>query len=127
MCLYCRLEVRKEFGRSWAATVLPKLQPAASRAIGPPGERRDQFVGRGLPETVVRPDDDAGARIVVADEFPDAAVISACGVCREMLRDYDPDVDVIVDGEPHGFDEPVKRPVTELLPEMRWRGGTPPA
>jgi cytidine deaminase len=58
---------------------------------------------------------------------PETRVISACGVCREMLRDYDPDVDVIVDGEPHGFDEPVKRPVTELLPEMNWRGGTPPA
>jgi cytidine deaminase len=57
---------------------------------------------------------------------PETRIISACGVCREMLRDYDPDVDVIVQGAPHGFDEPVKRPVTELLPDVSWRGGTPP-
>jgi cytidine deaminase len=58
---------------------------------------------------------------------PERRVISACGVCREMLRDYDPTVDVMVDGDPHGIDEPVKRPVTELLPELSWRGGTPPS
>jgi cytidine deaminase len=58
---------------------------------------------------------------------PERRVISACGVCRELLRDYDPDVDVIVDGEPHGIDAPIKRPVTELLPELTWRGGTPPS
>lgn len=58
---------------------------------------------------------------------PETRVISACGVCREMLRDYDPTVDVIVDGGPHGVDAPVKRPVTDLLPEMSWRGGTPPS
>jgi cytidine deaminase len=58
---------------------------------------------------------------------PERRIISACGVCREMLRDYDPNVDVIVDGDPHGIDEPVKRPVTELLPELSWRGGTPPS
>jgi cytidine deaminase len=57
---------------------------------------------------------------------PEQRVISACGVCREMLRDYDPDVDVIVNGEPHGIDAPIKRPVTDLLPELSWRGGTPP-
>jgi cytidine deaminase len=58
---------------------------------------------------------------------PERRVISACGVCREMLRDYDPTVDVIVRGNPHGVDEPVKRSVTELLPELTWRGGTPPS
>ncbi|MFB6295455.1 MAG: cytidine deaminase [Halobacteriales archaeon] len=58
---------------------------------------------------------------------PETRIISACGVCRELLRDYDPDVRVIVRGEPHGYDEPVKVPVTDLLPEMSWRGGTPPS
>lgn len=61
------------------------------------------------------------------DDPPETRIISACGVCRELLRDYDPSVRVIVDGEPHGYDEPVKRPVTDLLPEMSWRGGTPPS
>jgi cytidine deaminase len=39
-------------------------------------------------------------------------VISACGVCRELLRDFDPTIDVVVPGTP----DPVKATVTELLP-----------
>jgi len=39
-------------------------------------------------------------------------VISACGVCRELYHTFAPDVDVVVPGD----DEPVKTPLTELLP-----------
>lgn len=39
-------------------------------------------------------------------------VVSACGVCRELLRDFDPTIDVIVPSDPG----PVKAAVTELLP-----------
>ncbi len=39
-------------------------------------------------------------------------VVSACGVCRELLFDFDPTVDVVVPARP----EPVKATVAELLP-----------
>lgn len=39
-------------------------------------------------------------------------VVSACGVCRELLRDFDPDLDIVVPSP----DGPVKASVTELLP-----------
>lgn len=57
---------------------------------------------------------DATVAVVYPDADPtnDPQVISACGVCRELLRDFDPAIDVIVEG-PDGH---VKRPVTDLLP-----------
>jgi cytidine deaminase len=60
------------------------------------------------------------------DAAPEYRIISACGVCRELIRDYDPDTDVILHGESHGSDEPVKVPVTDLLPGLSWRDGGPP-
>lgn len=39
-------------------------------------------------------------------------VLSACGVCRELLRDFDPDLDVVVPSS----DGPVKSSVSDLLP-----------
>lgn len=42
----------------------------------------------------------------------EVVVVSACGVCRELLRDFDPEVDVVVPTP----DGPVKAAVTELLP-----------
>lgn len=43
----------------------------------------------------------------------DPRVISACGVCRELINDYAPDARVIVPGS----DGPVKRPIGTLLPD----------
>jgi cytidine deaminase len=42
----------------------------------------------------------------------DVVVISACGVCREMIREYDPTADIVIPDD----DGPVKTSVTELLP-----------
>ena len=39
-------------------------------------------------------------------------VISACGVCRELLHTFSPDADIIIPGD----DAPVKAPLSELLP-----------
>jgi cytidine deaminase len=57
---------------------------------------------------------------------PETRIISACGVCRELLRDYDPETDVIVHGESFGSETPLKVPVTDLLPALSWRDGGPP-
>lgn len=46
------------------------------------------------------------------DPSGDVRVVSACGVCRELLRDHCPGVDVVFRGE----DGPVKAPVEALLP-----------
>lgn len=43
----------------------------------------------------------------------DPRVISACGVCRELINDYAPNARVLVPGR----DTPVKRPIGELLPD----------
>jgi cytidine deaminase len=63
-----------------------------------------------------------GDGAVVADVGDDAVVISACGVCRELLRDYDPSTLVVVPGA----DGPEKVPVETLLPAVHWRAGGPP-
>lgn len=54
-----------------------------------------------------------------ADPEPsDYRVIAACGVCRELIRDYDPTTQVILPGA----DSPYKRPARKLLPDLDWRG-----
>lgn len=52
--------------------------------------------------------------VTYPDEDParEPQVVSACGVCRELLRDFAPDIDVVVPGD----GEPVKVPLPELLP-----------
>lgn len=57
-----------------------------------------------------------------ADSDPEVVVISPCGVCRELIRDYDPSTRVVVAAE----DGLATVPVTELLPSMVWRDGGPP-
>lgn len=39
-------------------------------------------------------------------------VISACGVCRELIIDYAPDARIVIPGP----EEPKKRPIEDLLP-----------
>lgn len=46
------------------------------------------------------------------DPTQEPTVVSACGVCRELLRDFAPDIDVIVPGE----DGSEKVALGELLP-----------
>jgi cytidine deaminase len=46
------------------------------------------------------------------DPAEEPVVVSACGVCRELLRNYCPGVSVVFQGEAG----PVKAPVEELLP-----------
>jgi cytidine deaminase len=52
---------------------------------------------------VIYEDDDAGNP---------AEVVAACGVCRELLHAFVPEVSIIVPGE----DGPVRAPLSELLP-----------
>ena len=56
------------------------------------------------------------ATVAVTYEDPaareDVVVVSACGVCRELLRDFDPDVDVVVPSP----DGPVRASASDLLP-----------
>ncbi|MDX1745048.1 MAG: hypothetical protein R3324_03845 [Halobacteriales archaeon] len=40
-------------------------------------------------------------------------VISACGVCRELINDYAPEARIVVPGP----DGPVKRPIGDILPD----------
>lgn len=63
-------------------------------------------------------DDETDFETSVAVRYPDEdttrepQVVSACGVCRELLRDFAPTIDVIVPGN----GEPVKVGLPELLP-----------
>jgi cytidine deaminase len=50
------------------------------------------------------------------DEDRDFEVVSACGVCRELLYDFDPGVEILF---PTTAD-PRKAPVEELLPTRHW-------
>lgn len=55
--------------------------------------------------------------VAVIHPRPDAAdrtirVVSPCGMCRELLADYAPDIEVIYPGA----DGPTKSPIAELLP-----------
>ena len=47
------------------------------------------------------------------DPGGDVIVVSACGVCRELMRDFDPDTWVLLPGD----DGPVKATVADLLPK----------
>jgi cytidine deaminase len=60
------------------------------------------------------------------DAAPEHRIISPCGVCRELIRDYDPGTRVVVHGESYGSEDPVAVPVTDLLPALSWRDGGPP-
>jgi len=68
------------------------------------------------PETSLR------ASESMTEEDEEAVVISPCGVCRELIRDYDPTTEVIVDGD----DGLLKLQIVDLLPDLRWRGAGPP-
>lgn len=46
------------------------------------------------------------------DAIRPARVVAACGVCRELLHAFVPDVVIIVPGD----DGPVRAPLSELLP-----------
>lgn len=51
--------------------------------------------------------------VAVTGDMNDPRVISACGVCRELIHSYAPEARVIVPGS----DAPVKRPIGVLLPD----------
>ena len=77
-------------------------------------------VGRAITEA-----GDKGIDTIVAVRHPrptDAdqtlKVVSPCGICRELIHDYDAGARVIVPGGP----EPVVTTITELLPNKYTRG-----
>lgn len=46
------------------------------------------------------------------DNDQEMRVVSACGICRELIRVYGPDTKIIIPGE----EGPVKASISELLP-----------
>jgi cytidine deaminase len=76
-------------------------------------------IGRAITET-----GDHGIETIVAVRHPkpdqpgEIAVVSPCGICRELIHDYDPKARVIV---PNGG-APVVTTIGELLPNKYSRG-----
>lgn len=77
-------------------------------------------IGRAITET-----GDKGIETIVAvrhpkpDEPGKIAVVSPCGICRELIHDYDAKARVIV---PDNGKEPTVAKIGELLPNKYWRG-----
>ena len=77
-------------------------------------------IGRAITET-----GDRGIETIVAvrhpkpDEPGDIAVVSPCGICRELIHDYDANARVIV---PDNGREPKVATIGELLPNKYRRG-----
>lgn len=73
-----------------------------------------------LGQVVLTGDVDLVQAVAVHQTDADAAprVCSPCGMCRELLADYAPDLDVVV---PNG-DTPIVVPIGELLPNKYRRG-----
>src|SRR5262245_58518407 len=77
-------------------------------------------IGRAITET-----GDHGIETIVAvrhskpDEAGNVAVVSPCGICRELIQDYDSKARVIV---PDNGREPKVTTITELLPNKYRRG-----
>ena len=77
-------------------------------------------IGRAITET-----GDRGIETIVAvrhpkpDEPGDIAVVSPCGICRELIHDYDAKAQVIV---PDNGREPKVVTIGELLPNKYRRG-----
>lgn len=55
----------------------------------------------------------SGKIVAVAISAPKARPCSPCGACRQVLYEFNPDMDVILD---NGTDVPWTLPLTELLP-----------
>lgn len=53
------------------------------------------------------------------DEYPPGQVLSACGICRELIADYSPDAKIIVPDN----EGTVKYPISDLLPVHPWFQG----
>lgn len=55
----------------------------------------------------------AGKVVAIAVSAPKAQPCSPCGACRQVLYEFNPDMEVILDA---GDAEPLVLPLTELLP-----------
>jgi cytidine deaminase len=77
-------------------------------------------IGRAITET-----GDHGIETIVAVRHPkpgergEVAVVSPCGICRELIHDYDAKARVIV---PDNGKEPKVAKIGKLLPNKYWRG-----
>ena len=77
-------------------------------------------IGRAITET-----GDHGIETIVAVRHPKPgehgkiAVVSPCGICRELIHDYDANARVIV---PDNGKEPKVAKIGKLLPNKYWRG-----
>ena len=98
------------------------------------GVNIDAYVGRGAvcAEAIaigraITESGDKGIETIVAVRHPKPgeaggiAVVSPCGTCRELIRDYDPKASVIVPNGKHGS---TVTTIGELLPNKYRRGMT---
>jgi len=117
--------LRTESGAVYTGVNLTAATPRASVCAEPVAVGAAVTDGETAFDTIVavlfRPDAADQSEVDGGELFPDAAVISACGVCRELIRDYDPSTCVVVRTD----DGLGKAPADELVPALAWRtGGT---
>jgi len=113
--------LRADSGEVYAAVNLVSDLGRASVCAEPIALGRAVTEGEESFETVVAvkhaPGNDARSVDAGGDDTS-YRVIAPCGVCRELLRDYDPTTAAVVPGE----DGLVTRSIAELLPNLVWRG-----
>jgi cytidine deaminase len=117
--------LRTESGAVYTGVNLTAATPRASVCAEPVAIGEAVTDGETEFDTIVavlfNPDAEVMSEVSEGELFADAAVISACGVCRELIRDYDPSTYVII-----RTDEGLQKTrVDELIPALTWRkGGT---
>jgi cytidine deaminase len=115
--------LRTDAGNTYTGVSLTADTPRASVCAEPIAVGRAITAGDADFDTIVAVKHAPGEDPRAGDDSDtdgEAMVISACGVCRELIRDYDPTTQVVVSSD----DGPVKVPVTGLLPGLEWRGDT---
>ena len=118
--------LRTDSGEVYTGVNLTAATPRASVCAEPIAVGAAVTAGDLDFETIVSvkysPDTSLRASESMTENGAEAVVISPCGVCRELIRDYDPTTEVIVK-ENDGL---TKIKVVDLLPELGWRGAGPP-
>lgn len=113
--------LRTDSGAVYTGVNLTAATPRASVCAEPVAIGEAVTDGETEFDTIVavlyRPGNEAQSEVSEGELFPDAAVISACGVCRELIRDYDPSTSVVVRTD----DGLGKVRVDELMPALTWR------
>jgi cytidine deaminase len=115
--------LRTKSGAVYTAVNLTAATPRASVCAEPIAIGEAVTDGETEFDTIVavlfNPDEEQQSEVSEGELFEDAAVISACGVCRELIRDYDPSTYVVVRTD----DGLGKARADQLVPALTWRSG----